>query len=195
MPKLPKYSESDLLLAVQAIANEVSQKEAARRYGVPRSTLIGRIRDSGSRKDAHTMQMSLSPDLEASLSSWCSVQDVLAGPPTQNQVRLVAQRMLRLAGSDTELGKTWIQGFLRRNPTVNAKRGARLEKARVEAVTPSKIKAFFDILADPVISSIRPQNRWIMDETGIMDGQDRPMKVVGRVETKVSQVKTQSRSD
>ena len=34
-----------------------------------------------------------------------------------------------------------------------------------------------------------------MDETGIMDGQDRPYKVIGMAETNVSIVKTQNRSD
>jgi transposase-like protein len=195
MPRVSKYTEEDLLQAIQAVHDGVSQKEAARRHGIPRSTLLGRLRGAGTRQEAHSMQMSLSPDQERSLSEWCRIQDALGLPPTQNQVRLTAQRMLEVSGSNIELGKRWIEGFLRRNPSIKAKKGIRIEKARAEAVTPDKIKAFFAILDEPLVQSIRPQNRWNIDETGVMDGQERSCKVVGSSETKVSQVKTQQRSD
>ena len=53
----------------------------------------------------------------------------------------------------------------------------------------------YAIFEEPAIKAIRAQNRWNVDETGIMDGQNRPGYFLGRAETNDCQVKTQKRSD
>ena len=51
-----KYSEADVQNALNAIANGMSHKTAALEFGVPRSTLEGRIKGHVSRQEAHIPQ-------------------------------------------------------------------------------------------------------------------------------------------
>jgi hypothetical protein len=103
--------------------------------------------------------------------------------------------MLAAAGSTERLGKHWTTYFIQRNPSLKAFRGKSMEKSRVEAVTPDKIKAFFATLDEPLVKAIRPQNRWNVDETGIMEGQGREKTVIGPSNQKQAIVKTQKRSN
>ena len=84
---------------------------------------------------------------------------------------------------------------MRRNPSVGVLKGKRLEKSRAEAATPDKIKEMYVVFEEPIIKSIRAQNKWNIDDTGIMDGIDRPGCFLGCSEEKDVAVKTQKRSD
>jgi Tc5 transposase-like DNA-binding protein len=125
------------------------------------------------------MQQRLSAEEEKSLAEWCRIQEALGVPPSHEQIQLAAQRMLLVSRSDIKLGKRWIEGFKRRNPSICKNKGKRLEKARVKAVTPNKIKIFFKILEELLLKLIRPQNLWNVDDMRIMDGQDRPGIFIG----------------
>ena len=105
-----------------------------------------------------------------------------------------AQRMLRLSGSDPQLGKIWIHSYPQRIPNIRVFKGTRLEKSRAEAVTPNKIKELYAIFEEPLIKAIRPANRWNVDETGVMEGILRPGIFLG-TENATSLIKTQQRSD
>jgi 4-hydroxybenzoate polyprenyltransferase len=50
------------------------------------------------------------------------------------------------------------------------KRARNIDLVRVNGATIAIIKAWFPRLAIPEISSIKPENRWNMDESGIMEG-------------------------
>ena len=49
-------------------------------------------------------------------------------------------------------------------------KGTHIEKSRMEAVTPEKIQEMYAVFEEPLVKAIRPQNRWNVDETGVMDG-------------------------
>ena len=68
------------------------------------------------------------------------------------------------------LGKRWIAGFLRRNPVLKAKKQFTIDSARVNSAPSNIIKAWFQKLEIPAIKAIKPENRWNMDEAGIMEG-------------------------
>jgi hypothetical protein len=63
-----------------------------------------------------------------------------------------------------------MEGFLRRNPILRTKRARNIDSVRVNGATTRVIKDWFGRLNIPVISSIKPENRWNMDESGIMEG-------------------------
>jgi 4-hydroxybenzoate polyprenyltransferase len=50
------------------------------------------------------------------------------------------------------------------------KRARNIDSVRVNGATTSVIKDWFPRLAIPTISSIKPENRWNMDESGIIEG-------------------------
>ena len=167
---MPKYTELDMQNAIADVENGTSRHVAASRWGIPRSTLLGRLRGAGPREQAHSDRQSLSPTEEHSLAEWARIQYALGLPPTHQQLRLVAQHLLRRSGSSKTLGKNWTTGFLGRHESLKVLQGKQTEKARVDAVTPDKIKDFFNYLEELILKQIRLQNCWNMDETGIMEG-------------------------
>ena len=94
MPKVRKYAERDIQLAIQDISNGISQNAAADKHGIPRSTLQGRLKGAGTRQEAKELQMKLSYEHEEALATWARIQDGLGLPLTHNVLRAAAERML-----------------------------------------------------------------------------------------------------
>ena len=79
---MPSYTENDLQQAVSAVLGGVSRHQAAKQWGIPRSTLLGRLRGSNSKEQVNSDRQKLSPTEETSLAEWARVQHVLGLPPT-----------------------------------------------------------------------------------------------------------------
>jgi 4-hydroxybenzoate polyprenyltransferase len=62
-------------------------------------------------------------------------------------------------------------GFLCRNPVLKTKKQFRIDSACVNRATSDILKAWFQKLKIPAIKAIQPENRWNMDEAGIIEGQ------------------------
>ncbi len=75
-----------------------------------------------------------------------------------------------------------MEGYLRQNPVLITKRARNIDSVRVNGATTSVIKGWFPRLAIPAISSIKPKNRWNIDESGIMEGFGANRLVVGSSE-------------
>ncbi len=110
---------------------------------------------------------------------WIVIQDALGVPPTHAQVRLFASRILQASGDTSEIGKNWMEGFLRRNPLVKTLRGKPLDLQRINGATTERIKGFFTLLQIPEIHHIKQANRYNMDETGIMEAMGSNSLVLG----------------
>ena len=72
-----------------------------------------------------------------------------------------------------------MEGFLRRNPILRPKRARNIDSRRVNGTTTSVIKSWFQLL---FISTINPENRRNMDESGIKEGFGANGLVVGSSE-------------
>jgi hypothetical protein len=72
-------------------------------------------------------------------------------------------------------------GFIRRNPILRTKRQFRIDSVCINGATSEVIKLWFQKLEVPVVKAIKPENRWNMDEAGIMEGQGENGLVVGSV--------------
>ena len=192
---MPTYTEEEMQNAIAAVENGCSLHQAAQQYKIPRSTLRNRLRGSNSRKDTNQDRQKLSAIEEASLANWARIQYAFGLPLTHRQLRLAAQRMLAISGNDASLGKHWTTYFLRRNPSLKAMKGIHIEKSRAEAVTPEKVKKMYAVFEEPLVQAIRPQNRWNVDETGIMDGITFPGLFIGPSDKKKATKKSQKRSD
>ena len=92
---MKQYSEAELLEALDCVANGTPIKQAAREYGIPRSTLQSRLKGHQSRSEGSADLQRLSPDQEKHLASWVSAQHALGLPPTHAQVREFADRIVR----------------------------------------------------------------------------------------------------
>ena len=90
--------------------------------------------------------------------------------PTYAQIRAFAGRIFMGRHDAVPLGKRWMANFLRRNPVLKTKKQHRIDSVRVNSVTTVIIKPWFQKLEVPAIKCIKPENRWNMDEVGIMEG-------------------------
>ena len=63
-----------------------------------------------------------------------------------------------------------MEAFLRRNPEVKTIKGQKLDSERFNGASTENIQAFFEYLDVPVAKAIKPENRYNMDETGIIKG-------------------------
>jgi 4-hydroxybenzoate polyprenyltransferase len=80
-------------------------------------------------------------------------------------------------------------GFLKRNPILKTKKQFRIDSARVNSATTDILKAWFQKLEVLAIKAIKPENRWNIDEAGIMEGQGENGLVVGSAEKRFIQKK------
>lgn len=174
-----QYTEEDVMRALDAIGNGASTRKASLEWGVPRSTLQDRIRGHDNRQIGATHLQKLAPVQEKRLTDWVLIQESLGLSPTHSQIKDFAQRLLAVRGDTTTLGKRWIRGFLKRNPVLKTKKQYRIDSARVNGATIDIIKGWFQKLEIPEIKAIKPENRWNMDEAGIMEGQGVNGLVVG----------------
>ncbi len=165
---MKKYTEADLQDALDAIANSLSIYKAAKEWGIPRTTIRNRINGQQSRNEAFASLQRLSPTQETLLTSWVLTQGALGLPPTHTQVRLFAERILRTQGDTQPLGKGWLQAFLKRNPSIKTLRAKTMDSARVNGATTEVIRPWFQHFQLSNIKNIKPENRWNMDEAGII---------------------------
>ncbi|KAF2034341.1 hypothetical protein EK21DRAFT_47657, partial [Setomelanomma holmii] len=82
-----------------------SQRQACKVYGIPRTTLQGRLAGQQSHAIAHQQQQRLTPEQEETLVNWILDEDLRAQPPSHSRVREMAARILNMNGDDAPLGQ------------------------------------------------------------------------------------------
>jgi hypothetical protein len=97
-----------------------SQRAACRAYGIPRSTLQGRVNGHLPHAIAHHNQQRLTSKQEEFLVEWILDERQRAQPPSHSRVREMARRILKMNGDHAPLGQAWVTNFLQRNPRVQA---------------------------------------------------------------------------
>ncbi|TVY12490.1 hypothetical protein LARI1_G009648, partial [Lachnellula arida] len=186
---MPLYTENDVQLALRAIASGMTQKTAGLEYGVPRGTLQDRIKGRLSRQEAHTFQQRLSMIQEDHLTKWVLVQESIGLAPTHQQIKTFAGRIASNQGDAKPMGKRWMAGFLRRNPILKTKKQLHIESVQVNGATTEIIRKWWPKLNTPAIKAIKRENRYNMDEAGIMEGMGDNGLVVGSASKKFIQKK------
>src|SRR6266566_5566336 len=115
---MPSYTEDTLAAALNTVNSGIPLRRAARDFGIPLTTLYDRRTNRQSKTTAYISQQKLSPIQENRLAEWIRIQDVLSLAPTHTQIRTFANRILLTGSSTADIGKHWLEGFLRRNPSV-----------------------------------------------------------------------------
>ena len=181
---MPQYTESDISQALDAVTNGQSVQRAALEWGIPRSTLKNRLKGHQARFSAFSELQRLSPTDESQLAEWIRIQAALGLPPTHQQLKSFAERILRIHGDLKPLGKNWVQAFIKRNPSVRVQRSRAIDSQRINGASTNVIRQWFKHLAVPEIKAIKASNRYNMDETGILEGQGSNGLVLGSSETR-----------
>ena len=165
-----RYTERNVLTTLNDVENGKSLRRASRDWGIPLSTLQNRNHGSESHTFAAESQQRLSKIQEDHLTTWVLAQEALGIPLTHGQIRQFVGRILAIKGDYKKLGKRWMEGFLRRNPILQTKRSRSIDLVRMNGATIPIVKSWFQRLAIPNIATIKPENRYNMDESGIIEG-------------------------
>ncbi|KAF6833664.1 transposase [Colletotrichum plurivorum] len=181
---MKQYTEAQVNQALNAIANGTSQRKASLEYGVPKTTIVRRLQGVKGRDGAWARYQRLSPEQETHLTEWVRVQAALGLPPTHQQLRDFAERILVVKGDTQPLGRNWIGFFLKRNPSIKVHRSRAIDSQRINGASTNVIRRWFDHLAIPEIRAIKAANRYNMDETGILEGRGSNGLVLGSAETR-----------
>ncbi|KAL0940515.1 transposase [Colletotrichum truncatum] len=179
-----QYTEDDLLKALEAVTSGCSIKKAAHDKGIPRTTLQNRIRGHQTRGVAFAGLQRLSPTQESHLAEWIRIQAALGLPPTHQQLKDFAERILQTRRDFQPLGRNWVQSFIKRNPSIKVQRSRAIDSQRVNGASTNVIREWFKHLALPEIQAIKASNRYNMDETGILEGRGSNGLVLGSSETR-----------
>ncbi|QBZ59846.1 hypothetical protein PoMZ_05059, partial [Pyricularia oryzae] len=165
---IKQYCEYNIEQACIQIVSGVGIRKAAIQHGIPYTTLHGRIRGAQPISKAKKPSQRLSATQEAHLSTWVRTQTELGLPPTYKDLRQLANRVLLISGVTQPLGKHWINGFLARHPSLKVQRSLRIDSQRVNGAITEIIRNWWRRLNHPEIKPIKPENRWNMDEAGIL---------------------------
>ena len=135
--------------------------------------------------EAHIHRQKLSEAQEQYLRDWFLVQSAIGFPLTHIQVCEFAQRIARKNGYDKPFGRHWIENFLTRHKEIKTRRSRKIDTARFNGATTDRIKAFFQLLQLPAIKDIPKENRYNMNECGVMEGQGHNGLVLGNAKKSV----------
>ena len=160
----------------QDAETRLSYSEAARKFGVVRSTLTRRHQQQTQSRAAATQQRQLlSPLQESELVKYIQGLSDRALPPTramiQNYVKTIAQ---------WEPSDSWISRFLRRNAAnLTIKYTTGIDRDRCKADSEESYRSYFNLLYAKIDQySVEPRNIYNMDEKGFLLGVNQRSKRV-----------------
>ncbi|KAL8330663.1 hypothetical protein RB593_001588 [Gaeumannomyces tritici] len=167
---MKQYTETEIACALEGVRAGASVKSASKTWGIPRSTLRRRIGGGLPSCRAQAHRQRVDPSQELFLADWVLVQIALGYPPTHGELRYIASRTLEQGGDPQALGKRWVARFLARYPILKTQRARRIENARVNGASTEVIRAWWPRLEVPAVKAIKPENRYNLDECGLMEG-------------------------
>ena len=89
-------------------------------------------------------------------------------PVTHAQLRELAAVLSKNAGGPDYVGKNWTEYYLHRHPHLQTKIGRKIDRNRINNVTPEALKGWFDSLQKMKHKlKIQDNDIYNMDETGI----------------------------
>ncbi|XP_050309282.1 uncharacterized protein LOC126745467 [Anthonomus grandis grandis] len=179
------WTEEDLLHARTAIESGMSKRLAARTYKIPFTTLRDRLKNQNigrprlGRKPVFNQQqeseIAEQVKLLGSIYYGLSVTDLRKSVYKYAEINSIKNNFdknSKMAGLD------WVQGFMRRNPSVAVRKAEATSLNRVSAFNKEEITHFYQMLGD-LMEKYRfpPNNIYNADKTGITTVTD-PGKVL-----------------
>lgn len=167
-----KYSEENLLSAIRKVSEGSSKYAAAKEYGVPVSTLNGRLK--GVPPIRAGPQPLLSLETERKLANWIIECAEMGDPKTKDEVLTASTELCKVENKPTKndlLSRGWLKGFLKRNPKVTFRTPQAVTRASA-SVSEDDIRRFFTHFYDWVkkenlLHCLTDPSRFInSDETG-----------------------------
>ena len=179
-------SNTRLELAVEYLRENpnVSQREIARVYDIPRSTLQARLRGRQPAKSYHQTMQRLSVQEEQALITWIERMTAWGWPPRIIHLEGMAKSLMEAKGDRKALGHHWYKNFLNRHPEFKLKYNRNLDQVRKDASDPVIMKDWFDLyMTTREKYGVADADIYNMDEKGFAMGIADSSKVIIRGNT------------
>ena len=166
--------------AVGACCRGMGIREAAARFGVPKSTLGDRVSGRVVMGSTSGPKPYLSTEEEDELVKFLLRCGSIGYPKSRQEVLTLVTRMLERKGIHTCVTSGWWQSFCRRHPNLTLRAPASLSQARRSASDPETVERYFDLLEQTMVENDlldKPCNIFNVDESG-MPLNPRPVKSV-----------------
>ena len=166
------------LKAVQTINKdgkpEMTLREASKAFGIPFSTLQGWWKSAKPHFIAHQNQQILTVTDEKAIVRWIQSLENCGFPPKVEHVHQAAELIAKM-----EVGANWITRFLNRHPLLAVKFTSPMERARLEAGSPSIVRDYFAKLGQAIkAKDIKDPEVYNMDKRGFLMGLAQSSKVI-----------------
>lgn len=170
-----RYSEADMEAAIQECRRGVPTSTAAKKFGVPRVTLLNKVKGKTPMKRKMGRTCYISDDTEALLVKWAKAM-VKQGFPIgkenlQDSVKKIVDDLnLETPFKDGRPGKRWYSSFLKRHPELIPRQPQNLTSSRA-SVTTSQLKNWFKEVSTYLEENnytnilVEPHRIFNMDET------------------------------
>ncbi|CAB3221940.1 unnamed protein product [Arctia plantaginis] len=173
-----EWTETQLKSALQAVKScQMSQREAAETYGIPRRTLRNHI-ESGSMEKITGRVPILNKSQEKDLCKRIIRLSQIGMPLTPKIVRKQAYEFCKANNvpnlfSDKKniAGKKWLTNFVKRNPEISLRRAQLLNPARAQKLNKPIVLKHFEALKDiydELNISTHPERLYNMDERDVV---------------------------
>ncbi|XP_030834211.1 uncharacterized protein LOC105440922 [Strongylocentrotus purpuratus] len=199
MPKFKNWKQEDVNNALRRVdLGELSIREAATEYGVPKSTLHDKL----SHKSPFVSKQGPKPYLtraeEEVICTWAIQMARIGMGQTKDDIKNVVKQTLDKDGRpnpfpNNKPGDTWFSGFLKRNPRLSLRTPQAIGKERA-IVTAGTINIWFDefesYLKEVNATSIltEPNRMFNCDESGFALGGEAGKRVLAEKGSKVVHV-------
>lgn len=145
-----KYSEECMEKAIEEVQNGMPVSTTAKKYGIPRVTLLYKVRGKTPLKRRMGPESYLSEIQEQSLVKWI-IEAAKAGfPVTKEQLfdsvkKLVTELQIKNPFNNNRPGKHWFQCFLRRHPEIRTRIAQNLTSTRASITQEALDKWFLEV--------------------------------------------------
>lgn len=166
------YTESKVNEVIRKIqSKEISQRDAAKKYNIPRTTLQRRLKGLNSKK--HGGQQVIDERTEEQFNNYIITCSMFGFPLDSFDVRCLVKMHLDQNGITIKQfkknlpGVDWFKGFIRRNTDLTERMVGNIKKQRAK-VSVEVMNEFYDSL-DVELAGIPPSNIYNFDETNLTD--------------------------
>lgn len=164
--------ECQIILALQALQNDknLSERAAAKIYGVDRRTLGRRRAGKPARHDTTPKSRKLTKLEEEAIVQYVLELDARSFPPRLSGVEDMANHLLRIRDAPP-VGQLWAHRFVKRQPALRTRWSRRYDYQRAKCEDPKVISEWFALVRNTKAKyGIVDDDIYNFDETGFMMG-------------------------
>ena len=185
--EIGSYSLENLALALQAIRNGASKRNVSKHFGIPRSTLIKKLKTGENSIVLGRFRRVFDDTFETELMQYCIEMQSRCYGLSMVELRRLAYQLAKrnqlkqpFSEEKQMAGKDWAMGFLNRHPNLSLRNPEATSMARMSGFIRVQVQKFYDLLRSQMEKhQFKEHQIFNIDESGITTVQ-KPGKIIAK---------------